>query len=74
MVVILRENHDILQRVVGMTVPHRTDKSGHVHSRQPVTLQYLDQQEADQMVYYQDYRRYVLICFCLYWSLLTRTN
>jgi hypothetical protein len=36
-----------------------------------VTLQYLDQQEADQIAYYQNYRRYVLIGICLYWSVLT---
>ena len=52
---ILRENHAILQCVLGMTVSHRTDKSGHTHPQQPVTLQYLDQQEADQIAYHHDY-------------------
>lgn len=71
---ILQENNTILQRVVGMIVPHRTDKSGHVHFQQPVTLPYLDDQGADQIAYYRDYRRYVLIGFCPYWSVLAPTN
>ena len=45
-----------------MTVPHRTDKSGSVHPQQPVTLAYLNEQEADQVAYYRDYHRYVHIC------------
>ena len=60
---ILQENNAILQRVVRMTVPHRTDKSGRVHPQQPVTLVYLNEQEADQIAYYQDYHRYVHIGF-----------
>jgi len=45
-----------------MTVPHRTDKSGSVHPQQPVTLAYLNEQEADQVAYYRDYHQYVHIC------------
>jgi len=59
---VLQINNTILQRVVSMTVPHRTDKSGRVHPQQPVTLAYLNEQEADQVVYYWDYHRYVHIC------------
>jgi len=55
-------NNTILQRVVGMIVPHRTDKSGRVHPQQTVTLVYLNEQGADQIAYYQDYHRYVHIC------------
>jgi len=60
--VVLQINNTTLQRVVRMTVPHRTDKSGCVHPQQPVTLAYLNEQEADQVAYYQDYHRYVHIC------------
>jgi hypothetical protein len=60
---ILQENNTILQRVVRLTVPYRTDKSGHVHPQLPVTLAYLDEQGADQKAYYQDYHRYVYIGF-----------
>jgi hypothetical protein len=68
---ILQENDTILQRVVGMIVPHRTDKSGRVHFQQTVTLKYLDDQSADQIIYYRDYRRYVLIRFSPYWAVHT---
>jgi hypothetical protein len=63
---ILQENNAILQRVVRMIVPHRIDKTGRVHPRQPVTLVYLDKQEAEQIAYYRDYRRYVRIIF--FWT------
>jgi len=59
---VLQINNTILQRVVSMTVPHRTDKSGRVHLPQLVTLEYLNEQEADQVAYYRDYHRYVHIC------------
>jgi len=59
---VLQINNTILQRVVSMTVPHRTDKSGRVHPQQPVTLAYLNEQEEDQVAYYRDYHRYVHIC------------
>ena len=60
--VVLQINNTILQHVVSMTVPHRTDKSGCVHPQQLVTLEYLNEQEADQVAYYRDYHRYVHIC------------
>lgn len=60
---ILQDNNTILQRVLRMTVPRRTDKSGRVHPQQPVTLVYLNDQEADQIAYYQDYHRYVDLGF-----------
>jgi len=59
---VLQVNNANLQRVVRMTVPHRTDKSGRVHHQQPVTLLYLNEQGADQVAYYRDYHRYVHIC------------
>ena len=59
---VLQINNTILQRVVSMTVPHRTDKSGRVHPQQPVTLAYLNEQEEDQVAYYRAYHRYVHIC------------
>ena len=59
---VLQINNTILQCVVSMTVPHRTDKSGRVHPQQLVTLEYLNEQEADQVAYYRDYHRYVHIC------------
>jgi len=59
---VLQINNTILQRVMSMTVSHRTDKSGHVHPQQLVTLEYLKEQEADQVAYYRDYHRYVHIC------------
>jgi hypothetical protein len=68
---ILQENNTILQRVMGMTVPYRTDKNGCVHPQQPVTVVYLDEQEAEQIAYYHDYRRYVQIGF---FGLLTRIH
>jgi len=64
---VLQINNTILQCVVSMTVPHRTDKSGRVYLQQPVTLAYLNEQEADQVAYYRDYHQYVHICepYCL---------
>jgi hypothetical protein len=60
---ILQENNTILQRVMGMTVPYRTDNSGSVHPQQPVTVVHLDEQEAEQIAYYHDYHGYVQIGF-----------
>jgi hypothetical protein len=60
---ILQENSAILQRVLKMTVPYRTDKSGRIHPRRPVTLDYLDEQGEEQIAYYQDYRQHVQIGF-----------
>jgi len=60
---ILRESHAILNRVLGMTIPQRTNKSGHVHQQQSVTIPYLDTQAAEQTTYYREYHQYVPISF-----------
>jgi len=57
---IVEESNAILQRVVGMMVPPHTDKSGRIHTRQLVTLPYLNAQREDQIAYYRGYHRYVL--------------
>ena len=47
-----------------MMVPPRTDKSGHIHTRQLVTLPYLNAQRENQIAYYQGYYQYVLLPSC----------
>jgi hypothetical protein len=71
---VLQQNHAIMRRVLGMSVPQRTDKSGRLHPRKSVTIAYIDAQAEDQITYYREYRRYVLFRFCLYSSVFARTD
>jgi hypothetical protein len=52
----LAESRDILDGIIGTIVRERTDKSGQVHPEQPVTVEYLEAQAADQIRYYESYR------------------
>ena len=57
---IVEESNAILQRVMGMMIPPRTDKSGRFHTRQLVTLPYLNAPREDEIAYYWGYCWYVL--------------
>jgi hypothetical protein len=52
----LAELRDILGGIIGTVVRERTDKPGQVHPEQPVTIEYLEAQAADQVRYYESYR------------------
>jgi hypothetical protein len=45
-----------LQQVLQQTVPERKDKGGRLHPRQRITIEYLDQQAADQVEYFTKYK------------------
>jgi hypothetical protein len=45
-----------LRDVLGKTVLRRVDKSGQVHPEREVTIDYLDEQSADQVRFYESYR------------------
>jgi hypothetical protein len=52
----MAESRDVLDGIIGTIVRERTDKSGQIHPEQPVTLEYLEVQAADQFRYYESYR------------------
>jgi hypothetical protein len=49
------ESRRVLDDVIGKTVLRRIDKAGQEHPQQQVTVEYLDEQAADQVRFYESY-------------------
>lgn len=53
---IAQKESEALQQVLRETVQEHHDKGGRLHLRQRVTIDYLDQQAADQIEYFTKYQ------------------
>ena len=56
MVEMAKEAKETLAQITTMVVAERIDKSGRVHPRRRITLDYLVEQSEDQVRYYTQYR------------------
>ena len=56
MVEMAKEYQETLAQITTMVVAERIDKSGRVHPRRRITLDYLVEQSEDQVRYYTQYR------------------
>jgi len=56
MVEMAKEAKETLAQITTMVVAERIDKSGLVHPRRRITLDYLVEQSEDQVRYYTQYR------------------
>ena len=54
-VVNTRKESQVLKETIGKIVRWRKDKAGNTHPRKSITLEYLDEQAADQLKYYKEY-------------------
>ena len=60
MLAVHEKESQVLNETIGKIVPLRKDKAGNTHPRKTVTLEYLDEQAADQLKYYKEYNGLVL--------------